>query len=80
MASVTKNDIPEIAAFDAAFWEMKKKFWIPEIDNQGYWDDFWEAAGEIKKKFPHPYTSFAVDAFGNYLLFMYELAKREGKK
>ena len=78
MASVTKEEIPEIAAFDAEFWKVKKQYWIPETNNQEYWDSLWNTLGDLKKRFPHPYAIYATDAFAYYILFMTELAKKTG--
>jgi len=37
MASVTKQDIPEMAGFMKDFWTFIKSFWQPE-DNDEYFD------------------------------------------
>ena len=84
MASVTQQDIPEISAFEAEFWKVKKQFWIPELNNVDYWNCLWDSLSALKKKYNHHhYVAFAVDAYAAYLQFMYEIAvrtKQEGKK
>lgn len=37
MASVSKDDIPNVAGFMPDFWELMKKYYITE-DDQHYWD------------------------------------------
>lgn len=39
MASVTKEEIPEVAKFMPQFWELIKKYYKPE-DTDEYWESF----------------------------------------
>ena len=74
MASVTQQDIPDISAFEAEFWKIKKQFWIPEPNNVDYWNGLWDALSVLKKKYQHPYVTFAIDAYGLYLQYMHEVS------
>ena len=52
MASVTKQDIPQVAKFMGDLWELIKKYYIPE-NSDSYWNAFledskriWESCGK----------------------------------
>lgn len=75
MASVTKNEIPEIAQFMSEYWELVKKYYIPE-DTDAYWNALNKEQQELVTK--HKNDKLVVStlcALTNYLE-----AKMKGEK
>lgn len=54
MASVVAKDIPIEAQFMTDFWNFRKKYYIPEDDDQ-YWSEFCSEAEELIEKYPTEY-------------------------
>ena len=74
MASVTKQDIPEISVFMSDFWNFVKKYFIPE-DSDQYWEEVMHEAAEIGHKYKEDrFVAYQINA---YLDFLEE--KRHGK-
>lgn len=67
MASVTKEDIPEIARFMSDFWQLVKKYWKPDGTDQ-YWDALNEEQQQIAQKYDnHLFVIQMLCALTNYL-------------
>lgn len=71
MASAKKADIPEIASFMTDIWAFMKAFWIPE-DDDGYWDDVIDGAGELGKRYQHDFCEAGICFVVDYLEWRYE--------
>ena len=67
MASVESKDIPEIKDFMAAFWQLVKRYWIPEPDNDEYWEGWLRESSEMYKKYDDPFARGMLMEFGDYL-------------
>lgn len=66
MASVRKEDIPEIAQFMPEFWEIIKKYWIVE-DMDEWWEEVIGVCDACYKKYNDPFVRKMVVAFIEYL-------------
>ena len=67
MASVTKQEIPEIAAFMPELWELIKTFYIPE-EGDLYWNAFNKKTSELyKKHHENNLVMHLICGFTNYL-------------
>lgn len=58
MASVTRQDIPQVAAFMQDFWTLVKKYWVPE-DTAEYWNSLIDKCSELTRKYQN--EQFVVD-------------------
>ena len=50
MASVTAKEIPEVQQFFTELWNLYKKYYIPE-DNDDYWDSMINEFTELRVKY-----------------------------
>lgn len=76
MASVTKQDIPEISIFMSDFWNFVKKYFIPEHSDT-YWEELMHDAAELGHKYKQDrFVAFQINAYLDYL----EEKQRGGKK
>lgn len=66
MASVTKQDIPEISEFMAVLWGLIKKYWVPENDD-AYWKALMDEMNDIGKKYPDRFCTVMMIALADYL-------------
>lgn len=67
MASVTKNDIPQIAKFMTTLWELTKKYYIPD-NTDAYWDSFLaECEKAYKESKEDPYVLYVLMGLTTYL-------------
>lgn len=66
MASVKKNDIPDIAAFMTEFWELIKSVWEIE-ENNAYWQDAENRASELGKKYDNDFCKGEILVFMDFL-------------
>lgn len=64
MASVKKQDIPQIGAFMSDFWILIKQYWIPE-NTAEYWDSLVNECSELTKKYQN--EQFIVDMLGVFV-------------
>lgn len=72
MAGVTKQDIPQIAAFMQDFWALVKKYWIPEKT-----DDYWEGLTDDCLRLSQTYTDSFVEGM---LIAFVNNREKEGKE
>ena len=67
MASVSKNDIPEISIFMSDFWNFVKKFYIPETEDK-YLEELMREAAEIGHKYKEDrFVAHQINAYLDYL-------------
>lgn len=67
MASVTKNDIPDIAVFMPELWELIKAFYVPE-NNDAYWNAYHKKSQELYRKHnENNLVLHLIAGFTNYL-------------
>lgn len=67
MASVSKNDIPEISIFMSDFWNFVKKFYIPEAEDK-YWEELMREAAELGHKYKEDrFVAHQINAYLDYL-------------
>lgn len=75
MASVNKQDIPLEAKFMTDFWDMVKKFWIPEATDE-YWEVFYNYAIRLYEKYPTDFCKGQIIAYEKYLDKKYQKLKK----
>ena len=75
MASVKNKDIPEEYEFFGELFNFRKKYYIPEPDNDEYWHNLVEEANELVRK--HNHNNFLE---GMILLCVDDIEKRENKR
>ena len=67
MASVRKEDIPDIAQFMPEFWEIIKRYWIVE-DTDEWWEEVIQTCDQCFKKYNKDlFVRRMLGAFTNYL-------------
>lgn len=66
MASVRKEDIPEIAQFMTEYWGIVKHYWIVE-DTDEWWEKVIHVCDACYKKYNDPFVRKMVVAFIDYL-------------
>ena len=67
MASVKKDDIPEIARFMSVLWDLVKEFYIPE-DTDAYWNAYRDKTDRVAEQFKNdPLVLQMLFALTNYL-------------
>ncbi len=59
MASVVAKDIPIEAQFMTDFWNFRKKYYIPENNDQ-YWANFCSEAEQLINKYPTDYCKSII--------------------
>ncbi len=64
MASVKKQDIPQIGAFMSDFWILIKQYWIPE-NTAEYWDSLVDDCTNLMKKYQN--ERFVVDILAAFV-------------
>lgn len=64
MASVTKQDIPQIAAFMQDLWALVKKYWIPE-DTPEYWNALTDDCSDLAREYQN--ERFVVDMLAAFV-------------
>lgn len=68
MASVKKSDIPDIARFMTDFWELVKKYWIPENADSKYWERQVAEMAEMAEKYGNDkFVKKMLLAYADYL-------------
>jgi hypothetical protein len=75
MAGVNKQDIPLEARFMTEFWDMVKKFWIPE-DADEYWKGLSDYANRLYEKYPTDFCKGQIVAYAKYLNEKYQKLKK----
>lgn len=66
MASVTGKDIPLELEFVNVFWQVQKKYFIPESTDE-YWKSLTETMNALVKKYPSEYCKSMILGFVGYL-------------
>ena len=61
MASVTKQDIPEVSNLMADYWNLIKQIWIPEEKDSPYWQDMIKKCEELSLKYRGSHIAEYVD-------------------
>lgn len=59
MASVTAKEIPEEQKFFTDLWNLRKKYYIPE-DNDEYWDSMVNEFTELRVKYEKVSISYKM--------------------
>lgn len=59
MASVTAKEIPEVQQFFTELWNLYKKYYIPE-DNDDYWDSMINEFTELRVKYEKVSISYKM--------------------
>lgn len=59
MASVTAKEIPEVQQFFTELWNLYKKYYIPE-DNDDYWDSMINEFTELRVKYEKVSISYKI--------------------
>lgn len=59
MASVTAKEIPEVQQFFTELWNMYKKYYIPE-DNDDYWSSMVNEFTELRVKYEKVSISYKM--------------------
>ena len=64
MASVTKQDIPDVSNLMADYWNLIKQIWIPEEKDSPYWQDMIKKCEELSVK----YRSYEIAEYVDRLI------------
>lgn len=75
MASVRKQDIPQIGAFMTDLWELIKRYWIPE-DTEEYWNSLTGECSRLTRKYQN--EQFIVDMLAVFVDSRWDEMKNGG--
>ena len=64
MASVSKQDIPDVSNLMGDYWNLIKQIWIPEGKDCPYWQDMIKKCEELSLK----YRSFEIAEYVDRLI------------